>query len=57
MKKIDSEYENAIISLIKTQSAIESFRDDLPLLDSAIPQKPNLNQIVAEVQSAGEKNT
>lgn len=45
LKKINIEYENKIGSIIKAQSEFEKIRDNLPLVENAIPTTPIFNKL------------
>ena len=50
LKQIDTNYNQAIDTIIRIQSAIEQNRDRLPLLEEALPDKPLVNTVVADIQ-------
>ncbi len=56
LTKLDAKYEEAILSIVNTQSLIEEVRDDLPLYDAALPDRPNVNTLLNDIQIAAEVN-
>lgn len=56
LTKLDAKYEEAIISIVNTQSLIEEVRDDLPLYDEALPDRPNVNTLLNDIQTAAAEN-
>lgn len=56
LTKLDAKYEEAILSIVNTQSLIEEVRDDLPLYDAALPDRPNVNTLLNDIQIAAEEN-
>lgn len=55
LKRINDIYERNILKLVDIQANLESIRDKLSLLDSAIPQRPGVNTLVQDVRSAAEE--
>ncbi len=56
LTKLDAKYDEAIISIVNTQSLIEEVRDDLPLYDAALPDRPNVNTLLNDIQTAAAEN-
>ncbi len=56
LTKLDAKYEEAILSIVNTQSLIEEVRDDLPLYDAALPDRPNVNTLLNDIQIAADEN-
>ncbi|QQG44726.1 MAG: type 4a pilus biogenesis protein PilO [Candidatus Roizmanbacteria bacterium] len=52
LKKVDSEYERAIIGILSVQSALEKNRESFPLLNFALPATPLVNQVIDDVKKA-----
>lgn len=46
----DKQYEQQIIKIVNYQSLLEGYRDDLPLLDEALPSTPLLGRAIAVVE-------
>ncbi|MEO6508396.1 MAG: type 4a pilus biogenesis protein PilO [Patescibacteria group bacterium] len=56
LEQIDSNYNQAIETIIKIQSSLEKDRDNLPLLDEALPGQPQINKVIADVQKAASQS-
>lgn len=52
LKILDQGYENVIRKIVDIQTFLESNRENLYLLDDALPSSPNLNKIVDDTQFA-----
>lgn len=50
LKQLNMDYENKIGSLIRSQSEYEKLRDDLPLLDYALPNNSNFSSLAKTVE-------
>jgi len=50
LKKFDEEYGSKIDSLIKAQMEYEKIRDDLPLVDSALPGNANFTKLLKTIE-------
>lgn len=56
LKKIDSLYEKIIAGIVDTQTLLEKNRDQLYLVEKAIPVQPQVNKIAKDLEQAGTKN-
>ncbi len=56
LKKLDSDYEKTISSVVSNQASLEEIRDKLPLLSSALPDNPKINMILSEIEKVGKEN-
>lgn len=56
LRKIDDNYNEAIDTILKVQSALEGHRDDVPLLNQALPPNPQVNKIIADIQSSASSS-
>lgn len=52
LKILDAGYENVIRKIVDIQTFLETNRENLYLLDEALPSSPNLNKIVDDTQYA-----
>ena len=52
LKKIDITYNNVISQIVDTQSVLLQHRDDIALLHQALPDTPQLNKVVSDIQTA-----
>jgi Tfp pilus assembly protein PilO len=52
LSELDMAYEQAIQQIITIQSKLETARNDLPVLDEALPQKPEVGTLVESVRQA-----
>ncbi len=55
--ELDQNYEKAIERIIAIQLNLEKMRDRLPLLSEAIPQRPNVNKLISDIEAIGERNS
>jgi len=55
--KIDMVYEEKINNITSIQSQIEDNRDNLPLLNQSIPERPEVNKIIEDVKKTADKNS
>lgn len=53
---LDTKYELLIGQIVQIQSALEQVRDRLYLIDEALPEQPNLNVIMSDIQNSASKN-
>jgi len=52
----DKKYELLIGQIVQIQSALESVRDKLYLIDEALPSQPFINIIMSDIQNSALKN-
>lgn len=52
LKKLNAQYEENVLKIVELQSNIELARNDLYILDEALPQKPNMDKFVREIKTA-----
>lgn len=50
LQKLNVEYENKISSLIHAQSEYEKIREDLPLVDSALPSNSSFSNVAQSIE-------
>lgn len=55
LQKLNLEYENKIGSLIKAQSAYEQIRDDLPLVNAALPSTAEFSKLAKAVEKFADR--
>lgn len=56
LKQIDKNYNSAIDTIISIQSKLESNRDSVPLLNAAIPPKPDLQKVISDIQKTASSS-
>lgn len=56
LKKTNTLYEYQIQNIINAQTVLVDARDDLSLLDEALTNKPQVNQLIADITKTIEKN-
>lgn len=56
LQLLDSNYENAILRIVQLQSMIESNRNNLFLLDQALPQTPQVNKVVDDLNNSASSS-
>jgi Tfp pilus assembly protein PilO len=56
LRELNLKYENKINSLIKAQSEYEKVRDDLYLIDLAIPKNPLFSKFVMNIEKIAQKS-
>lgn len=54
---LDSRYESVISKIVEIQSSFETHRDDLHLFSEAIPRRPNMNELIGDVENATATNS
>jgi Tfp pilus assembly protein PilO len=57
LTKIDQVYEEKINSITSIQTEIEKNRDNLPLLNQSISERPEVNKIIEDVKKIADKNS
>lgn len=57
LTKIDMVYEEKISNITSIQSQIEENRDNLPLLNQALSEQPEVNKIIEDVKNTADKNS
>lgn len=57
LASLDQEYEKTIAKILELQQNLEQMRDRLPLLSQAVPERPNVNKLIADIESVGAENT
>lgn len=55
LKEIEVKYEEVVSKIPEIQAALEEVRPDRPVLAQALPQTPNLNNILQDIRSGGEE--
>lgn len=55
--KIDKVYEEKINNITLIQTQIEENREELPLLNQAVSEKPEVNKIIEDVKQIADKNS
>ncbi len=57
LRKLNFDYENKIGNLIRAQSEYEQIRNDLPLIDAALPTNTNFSKVTMAIERfAGKEN-
>ncbi len=56
LKHIDRNYNEAIDTILRIQSSIEQNRDNLPLLNQALPSTPEVNKIITDIQTTASSS-
>ena len=56
LQRIDKAYEAEIIKVVDLQKKLEAVRDDLYLLEDAVPKKSTVNIIIDDIKQLGEKD-
>ncbi len=56
LRKDDAIYEYEIENILLVQDKLMEVRDDLSLIDKAVPQKPEINQLINQINKLIEKN-
>lgn len=54
-KRLNMEYENKIGSLIRAQSEYEQIRDDLPLIEAALPTNAGFNKLAKAIEKYAQQ--
>jgi len=57
LTKLDQVYEEKISNITLIQTQIEENRDNLPLLNQSISEKPEVNKIVEDIKKIADKNS
>lgn len=57
LREVDALYERTIETVVSNQAILEEMRDKLPLLSQALPDGPNINKVLNDLQSAASANT
>lgn len=52
LTQLNNTYENIISKIVSIQSSFEQYRDDLHLFSEAIPNKPNVNRLIGDIEQA-----
>lgn len=56
LKGVDAQYEELIGQIVQIQSALESVRDRLHLVDEALPPQPLVTLLMQDIQQAADRN-
>lgn len=56
LKKLNAFYENQIQNVINAQSILVETRDDLGLVDEAITKKPQVNELIRDINNTVNKD-
>lgn len=54
LRRVNDLYERNILKLVEIQSTLESIRDKTPLLQGAIPEKPETNVLISDITNAAK---
>lgn len=57
LTKIDKVYEEKIGNITLIQTQIEENRENLPLLNQSVSEKPEVNKIIEDIKKIADKNT
>lgn len=57
LEVLNTQYEAAILKVIEIQQALERMRDDIPIVDEAIPPRPNVNKLISDIQTTAQNNS
>lgn len=57
LTKVDTLYEQKIMNITDIQNQIEENRDNLPLLNQAVSQYPEVNKMFDDVKTIADKNS
>lgn len=55
--QVDNLYEQKIMNIASIQSQIEDNREDLPLINQAVSEYPQVNKMVNDIKSIADKNS
>lgn len=56
LTNVDNLYEQKIINISAIQSQIENYREELPMINQAISDYPQVNKMVNDIKSIADKN-
>lgn len=56
LNKVDKLYEDKILNIAQVQSLIEGNRNDLPLLNQAVSNSPQVNKMFDDIKQAADNN-
>lgn len=56
LSKVDRLYEDKIMDIAAVQTQVEQHRDNLPLLDQAVSENPQVNKMVEDIKNIADKN-
>lgn len=54
---VDNKYEELITSIVDNQASLERVRDQLPLLNQALPRSPEITKVVQDIEAAGSSSS
>ena len=57
LNKTNASYEADIVNILSLQNALQNYQDRLYLLADSLPDKPQLNKILTDIEQNGEKNS
>ena len=57
LKRVDALYEKTIENVVANQAVLEEMRDKLPLFSQALPDGPNINKALNDIQKAALENS
>ena len=55
--KLDSEYESIVSSVVSNQAQLENVRDQLYLLADAMPNSPQINTLIKDIENEGQADS
>lgn len=55
LRKLNTDYENKISSIIKAQSEYEKIRNDLPLINAALPETTDIGKVAKTIEKFARK--
>ena len=56
LSKVDRLYEDKIMDIAAVQTQVEQNRDNLPLLDQAVSENPQVNKMVEDIKNIADNN-
>jgi len=56
LKKLNQNYEDAILHIINVQTILEKYRQQVPLLSDALPSNPQVNKVVDDLHIAASSS-
>lgn len=57
LRGIDSSYEKDILSVLTIQSELQTYQNKLSLLQDALPEKPQINKLLSDLQDNSQRNS
>ncbi len=57
LQRLNDQYEQVVSNIVVNQATLENARDQLYLINDAMPDSPTINKLISDIEKAGSDNS